>query len=793
MKHIHYYILCVGLLLLSVLHVSAERIDTLLHFNLADLRIDTLTAPDGQTYTKLSYPECGEGFEVGCPVLPIKYFRFTLPDNAEEINCTIHATNEMRYVLEYKLYPVQKPESFSIKSKGFVPCDPSIYNVSENYPRKQAIITEVTNFYDECKKVIIAISPVIYKPMDNTICYTQDITFSLSYILPESRGPETKTSNPQSLYAMGLPVYDFCVITNRALKDAFNRLISWKRQKGIYAGVVCVEDIIENPYITQDDVSSSDYTPIQLLTDSAAQIRQYIRLANMNSTPSLYTNSPIIVKTHNVLLGGDYSVVPIRYGSGAINSGADEDLDNNIPTDLYYSDIGADWNKDNDKYLGEPGGNNHACEVNYFGRVLIGRLLCKTAEEVENYTDKLLWYEMNPGNGDYSYLKEALYVQADEGQLYEMGDSIASNMANVFPDYTVIQEAPSYNSLNPTSPTGGQVISVMSEPVGAVNFYAHGNPYEIFVRTMGANEDDYANSQDSIHFYAVTAKQGQRTYSRFESNNGFDKVENQHYPMIGFSASCYNAPFDIIQKMVCDENVLFDATSLGKSFTTGRDYGGPAWVGNTRVGLINMSLSVQTLMNNEIKTLKSMGEALALAKGNLMENTQGEKHYSALSVNLIGTPDLKLWTRLPSTFSPSQQLENYWQASVSYDGEIAHIGYRAIDDEAETEYYINLDNVNNPTQEFGIGSYSGIRVVTLYGDNLIPRILPLDIKNGDMYGSHYVFIKDATISGESNNQPVTFTDGSEYTFEKSGTFRMTKNVVIERGAKLVIKNSPINY
>ena len=62
-----------------------------------------------------------------------------------------------------------------------------------------------------------------------------------------------------------------------------------------------------------------------------------------------------------------------------------------------------------------------------------------------------------------------------------------------------------------------------------------------------------------------------------------------------------------------------------------------------------------------------------------------------------------------------------------------------------------------------------------------------------MYGSHYVFIKDATISGESNNQPVTFTDGSEYTFEKSGTFRMTKNVVIERGAKLVIKNSPINY
>lgn len=40
---------------------------------------------------------------------------------------------------------------------------------------------------------------------------------------------------------------------------------------------------------------------------------------------------------------------------------------------------------------------------------------------------------------------------------------------------------------------------------------------------------------------------------------------------------------------------------------------------------------------------------------------------------------------------------------------------------------------------------------------------------------------------------MTFINGSDYTFEKSGTFRMPKNVVIERGAKLVIKNSSINY
>ena len=34
---------------------------------------------------------------------------------------------------------------------------------------------------------------------------------------------------------------------------------------------------------------------------------------------------------------------------------------------------------------------------------------------------------------------------------------------------------------------------------------------------------------------------------------------------------------------------------------------------------------------------------------------------------------------------------------------------------------------------------------------------------------------------------------SDYTFETNGTFRMTKNVVIERGAKLLIKPSDIKY
>ena len=779
MRRLLLYISCICLALLSFLQVRAERIDTLLHFNLSDLRIETVPAPDGQTYTKLFYPGCEEGFHLGAPTLPVKLTRITLPENAENISCTLKTGNTSQHAIGNVVFPRQFPETFSNSGKRFIPCDRSIYDVPAAYPEEQVVLTGITRLHDNSKYVDMAIYPATYYPVERKIEFSEHITVMISYSLLPKKSISQKASSNPSLQSIGLPIYEYCIITTRALKDSFNRLIAWKRQKGLDAGVVCVEDIIDNPYITQDNVSSSSYTPIRMLTDSAAQIRQYLRLAYNESNHNL----------KYVLMGGDASIVPIRYGSGHPNSGADDSLEDNIPTDLYYSEFGADWNKDNDKYLGEPG-NTTTSEVNYFGSIMVGRILCTTSNEVENYTNKLLWYEMNPGNGNYSYLQNALYVQADQGQDDGMGDNTALDMASVFPNYSIIEESPTYNSNQPTSPTGSEVITAMNEPVGFVNFYAHGNPYEIFVRTMNVNENLHADGSDSVYFHAVTSEQGLRTVSSFDSNNGLDKLTNQHCPMIGFSASCYNAPFDIIQDVVCHNNVVFDSPSLGKSFTIGNGYGGPAWFGNTREGIIKNTVSFQTQLNAQIKNHETLGKALSYARSNVIST---EKHYTALSSNLIGCPEILVWTQVPSFFQQSLVNEDYWSVSNSTYNGYAHIGFRAINEPVESPDGLTVEDITDPTQEFDIVPRNDIEIVTLYGDNLKPRILPLHIEDGDMEGSHYVFVKDATIGGESNGQCVTFINGSDYTFEKSGTFRMPKNVVIERGAKLVIKNSSINY
>ena len=755
------YLLIACLLLLTHQQTRAERIDTLLHFSYADLKVDTLTAPDGNTYTKLTYPGCWTEELLGAPSLPIKFVRFVVPTDAENISYELKTKNTACSILGEKVYPTQHPLAFSSKTKPFVPCNSEIYNSPKPYPSEQARITEVTKSHMKGKFVVLVVYPATYLPMEDKIDFSQEIAFSLSYSIPTAKKPMPKSSGI-TLQTTGLPAYEYCVITSRALKKSFERLVAWKRQKGLKAGVVCVEDIIDNPYITADCIDATGYTPV-LLTDSAAQIRQYLRLAKDAGI------------TQYVLMGGDRSVVPIRYGSGIADPGVNN-VENIIPSDLYFGEFEADWNKDNDQYLGEPG------EVKYSSDVIVGRLLCSTSQEVKNYTDKLLWYEMNPGNGDFSYLQKALYVQADQGQKDSMGNTIASQMNNIFPNSTVIQEYPSFYDPYPTAPTGDSIISVMNRPVAYANFFAHGNPYEIFVRTFAIN--GWNSPPDSISYYAVKSTQGARTISNTESANSIDRLTNSVHPMIGNSMSCYSTPFDVISLNGFGSIWTFsNYPCLGKSFTTGNGYGGPAWIGNTREGKINSSLPFQTSLNGYLNTY-SIGASHAYA---IEFYSEACRHYTALSSNLIACPEFYMWTAQPTLFTVTHDANEWHITPGNTPSEISFGQRNLIENDS---IFLSTENVSS------VGTYRSIEnglLYTVYGRNHIPQILDLHLTDGELTGKHYFFTKEVTCGGEQETACVTFTNGSDYTFETKGTFKMTKNVVIEHGARLCIKPSNINF
>lgn len=730
--------------------IFGENVTQRVHFSLTELKCDTITGEDGLIYNLLSFPETeNDYYNVGYPSLPIKYVTIPLPYTADNISLSTRHFNVTSYAISKRIFPIQEPDATSLKKiqKGFIPCDSHVYESTASYPLQQARITEISCVGHGDRLVVVAVYPIIYSPAENRYEFSEDVELTLTYNHSPKRA-EALTRNTRTT-DIGIPFYEYCVITSQNLKDAFTRLIAWKREKGLNAGVVCKEDIVNNANIVGDTVSS--------IYDDAGKIRQYLQYAYASGV------------TKYVLFGGNYSILPIRYGTGDDNLWTWSHYylnDYKIPSDFYFSELNSNWNKDGDMYYGEPGDN-----MDYGSELYVGRILCTNSEEIHNYTDKLLRYEMNPGNGNFSYLKKALYIQADQMQDGHEQDNIAAQLQSIFPIDTIFSEMPSASAANPTSPYGNDVIAKMNEHYGYVSWGGHGSPNSITVKSKYYNQEPY---------YAITSVQGNIPYITQESANGLDNLTNKDYPMFAYSISCSITPFDIY-------DVYSVYPNIGQSFTLGEDYGGPVLVGNTRYGWVGLSAAMQQEFNNCLFVEPMVGYAQNYAKMNYHD------HFLRHSSNIIGCPNIRIWTDIPTLFSGTLSYNsNNYIISANNSITNAEIGVRNITQTNEI-----IDNVSfNPS----LGSKILVNVenslITLTGKNCLPQIMPLTIQNATLHGSHHAIVKDVTCGKDVRagaQGDVTFEEDSNYTFEIKGTFELTKGVEIKQGAQLTVTSSEINY
>ena len=397
--------------------------------------------------------------------------------------------------------------------------------------------------------------------------------------------------------------------------------------------------------------------------------------------------------------------------------------------------------------------------------------MCRNVDEIKNYTNKLFWYELNPGNGDFSYLKKALYTQSDENQMLHYGDTIKATLHDIFPIDTLISESPSYNSLNTISPTGNDVISVMNNRYGFVSWSCHGHPNAVVMKSDSTNGDPH---------YGIFSVQDSIPWLEYESANGLNNLTNKYYPMVVYTRACTTTPFDIYR--VPNGTTYDKYPNLGESFTWGKEYGGPAYIGNTREGLRNYTIIMQKLFNNYMRNYK-IGEAQNLSK----ENYSGSyKHYITLSSNLIGCPEFWIWTETPKRFFATlSYTSNGYAVAANSSITDSEIGIRDIVNPNETINSINF----NPSQGVTTLTNAENCLITLTGKNCLPQILPLTIQNATLHGSHYVIGKDVTCGSdvrEGTQGDVVFDEGSKFTFETKGTFVLSKGVTVKKGAQLEV-------
>jgi hypothetical protein len=131
-----------------------------------------------------------------------------------------------------------------------------------------------------------------------------------------------------------------------------------------------------------------------------------------------------------------------------------------------------------------------------------------------------------------------------------------------------------------------------------------------------------------------------------ESNKGLDNLNNQYFPSIVYAISCEVAPFDVFMPAWYGGSI-----NMAESFTMGSNYGGPAFLGNTRAGYFNYSSNLFRYFLNAISNSLYKGH-IGIAE--LVSKQIGGGHYVGLSHNLIGCPEMQMWTYGPGVFDQAE-------------------------------------------------------------------------------------------------------------------------------------------
>lgn len=709
--------------------------------------------------------------EEGVPSLPSKLIHLNIPLGREIESITIVNPIMKTIPLAKKILPFQgQIPTKEIADKEFVLPLKTIYDSNTSYPNEQIRITHIDYFDYTNQIVTLEVTPFQYNAKNNLLIFYS--LFDIQLKLKEkqiiknlpSKFHKNRTVDNQRIYNTILSTlvdnpqdiqygniknvsilksslimpeelsYEYVIITNGVLAPAFKRFVTWKKRKGINIGIVTMEYI--QSHYTGDLISG--------IYDDAGKLRQFLFDA--------YSHNLVYA-----LLGGDHNIVPIRKGASSNNpSNIWEQIP---PTDLYFSDFNGDWNVDGDSFYGEPTNDS----PDYAAEIFVGRLLCSTPQHIENWTEKLIRYESNPGNGDFAYLKKAFYTQADEMQDHNWANTI-KNTFTIFTVNTIFEETyngiKNYNSSElPQFPTGADVVNEFNNNYGLVSFMGHGSQCTVAIASKGVNTSPKYRIFFSNSYHS-------ENNTGYEGGGSFSNMTNYNYPNINYSISCETMPYDYIGSEQHSNHEL-----LGKSFTVLYKTGNVAYLGNTRNGWIDSSRDLFQYFGQEInKGYFNIG----ISEANSLFRI-GNKNLK-YSHNLLGCPEMEMWTDIPSHFNTVTVSENGTSVTVNTGGISGCTIAVTSMDYGNSYFQVAKDTSSYTFTEVTVPYY-----ITITKHNYIPYIYPQDvyIQNQTLDRDYYIQGKNIYVGRNViTSKPqgnVSITNNAHVIFDAS------ENVILDNG------------
>ena len=343
-------------------------------------------------------------------------------------------------------------------------------------------------------------------------------------------------------------------------------------------------------------------------------------------------------------------------------------------------------------------------------------------------------------------------------------------MDSICPEPTVIQEIK-----HGDYPKARDIIdSINTNQYGFWTTYNHGEPsciaaYGVISGRVYALRYYRLMAIDSIHISASG-------YSYPETDNGLNNLLNKKFPMISYSISCTTMPYNVISETYQDLPVNF-----GESFVTGKDYGGPAYLGNTSEGYTTPSSTLAEYFSKRLYDgFFKLGEAEALSKSDY--NGDYNRYLSCIH-NLLGDPTLEMWTDTPQLYT-----------NIGITRTDNSISLNGIDsDSTIVAYYSNDGQIGSDTVSTStvvLNAVSPNSSVMLYKHNHIPYIAPLDLQNITFNNNQYVIASDvnagSAIDNNRTNGSVIVPDGIEYEIEASGKVALQDGFKVEKGATFAV-------
>lgn len=781
---------CFLLLLLATTFANIQaQISHTVSFTQAPV-LGTEVMADGNTYTTINLKDAITDGEIGKPALPFKTVQLLVPSNAKNFSVAVNSYTTTTYNLSYRVAPAQEPIPTSFDTlPAFVAPDSATYNSTMFFPSQIASI-DGKGIFRGNHILTITINPMRYYPSQNRVEFYNNISLTLSYTLD---GQPTNTNIVvrdkvkcrKMLNAMVANTGDidafstvnnsatvgvaksasllpsdcqYVVVTTRRLAPAFDEFVFWKTRKGVKTAVVTIEDIKAN---YQGDTISHIY-------DDAGKLRQFLLDAYNNGGGIQYA-----------LLAADS--VPIRYCGyfkidttfGIISIPPtpptyDTSYTNIVVSDYYFSDFNIAWR----------GIRSNTCCIFYSKNIkeiimepelFVGRIQPQNQWEVRNWTRKLLQYEKNPGNGDYSYLTKGFYQQSDQSQQLNSARNIAGKVLWC-PDTTVFEEEGGYGSASdslrlPQFPKGKDFIDKFNEHFGFCGVFAHGTPIGFACATKGLNADSMVLTDNSK--YSVLSLRGcyRTPISIRENGNSFEDMTNQAYPTIFYTTSCHTNSYDMWDEFGV---YLPSDRSMGDVYTCVSLGGGPAYLGNTRDGYFKRSDTLFTrFVDNIIKGNNKIGCAEALSKNKSIIPT-GVDAVVRLGHNLTGCPEMEIWTAIPNTFNNVQITESGGTITVNTGGvDSCRICIMNPLDGGATLYEVR-NYVSSATFTNVVTPY----IVTITKHNYIPYLQALP---------------DEYIQNETFNTSQIRIGGNIYAGKNVTTQKPQGDVIIRNGATLKLK------